>query len=511
MAAKIVNPSFPEINHQLRFLLAHHPAAYSEDRTGGSHPIQQKLENLKDAGTLYGRIIYQKAPVVMNQLEQIVGEEKFREGLREYLKNYSFGNAEWDDLINILEKKSTVNLSEWSEAWVKEAGMPQYTVQSNVNNNRLKSLKIQQKKMINTGTLWQQKVSVALVEGDKKEQISVMLSKMNTEVKGVSGSIKPDFILVNSDGTGYGYFGLDDASRQYLMQHVYEIKDPVLRGGAWIALYEEVLRGQITYAAFMEVLMQALPKENEPLNTQNLLGYLEEVYWQYYTEKERELIAEKLEKLLWKIMDTSPGQSAKAAYFKTYLKIAETEEAVTRLKLIWDGDLLMNDMVLSERDFTEIACEIALRNPTIADEILQKQLERINNPDRKARLQFVIPALSTKQADRDLFFETLKDKANRTHEPWVIEALSYLHHPLRAKTSEKYLEESLILLEEIQQSGDIFFPKRWLVSIFSGHQSKSAALIVKKFLDERPNYPYRLKNKILQAADPLFRAAGVDV
>ena len=35
MAAKIVNPSFPEINHELRFLLSHYPAAYDVDRTAG--------------------------------------------------------------------------------------------------------------------------------------------------------------------------------------------------------------------------------------------------------------------------------------------------------------------------------------------------------------------------------------------------------------------------------------------------------------------------------------------
>jgi aminopeptidase N len=39
MAAKAVNPDFPEVNHELSFLLSHHPTAYSEDRSGGSHPI----------------------------------------------------------------------------------------------------------------------------------------------------------------------------------------------------------------------------------------------------------------------------------------------------------------------------------------------------------------------------------------------------------------------------------------------------------------------------------------
>jgi aminopeptidase N len=51
MAAKIVNPSFPEVNHELRFLLAHYPAAYEVDRTAGTNPIRQPLDNLNEAGS----------------------------------------------------------------------------------------------------------------------------------------------------------------------------------------------------------------------------------------------------------------------------------------------------------------------------------------------------------------------------------------------------------------------------------------------------------------------------
>ena len=511
MAAKIVNPNFPEINHQLRFLLAHHPAAYSEDRTLGSHPIQQELENLKDAGSLYGRIIYQKAPVVMNQLEQIVGKEDFRKGLQEYLSEYEYSNANWDDLIKILESKTETNLVEWSETWVKEAGMPQLSVSTMLEDGKIKAIRFKQKKTTSQGKFWQQQTTAALVynQGDVKT-FPLMLAGKTTEIPDAVGLNNPDFILPNSDGSGYGFFNLDKVSRNYLLKNVHLIEDPLLRGGAWIALYEEMLRGEIAYEDFMRVIIKALPHENEPLNTQNILSYLEEVYWRFYPAKEREELAPELEALLWKIMDAAPGQSAKAAYFRSYLSIAQTEEAITRLKLIWDGDLPMNDMVLSENDFTSIACELALRDVDKADEILQGQLNRINNPDRKARLAFVIDALSDKQIVRDHFFESLKDVENRSHEPWVLEAVGYLHHPLRAKYAEKYIEDSLILLEEIQKSGDIFFPKRWLVVTFSGHQSKSAALIVKRFLKERPNYPYRLKNKILQAADMLFRVTGVD-
>src|SRR5262249_16101455 len=69
MGAKLVNPSFQGINHDLRFLLDYYPPAYDVDRTDGSNPLRQRLTNLSEAGTLYGNIIYDKAPIVMRQLE----------------------------------------------------------------------------------------------------------------------------------------------------------------------------------------------------------------------------------------------------------------------------------------------------------------------------------------------------------------------------------------------------------------------------------------------------------
>ena len=124
MAAKIVNPSFPEINHELRFLLAHYPAAYDVDRTPGTNAIRQPLDNLNEAGTLYGAIIYQKAPIVMRQLETILGETPFRDGLREYLRAHRFANATWPDLIALLDARTPEDLAAWSRAWVEEPGRP---------------------------------------------------------------------------------------------------------------------------------------------------------------------------------------------------------------------------------------------------------------------------------------------------------------------------------------------------------------------------------------------------
>jgi len=64
------------------------------------------------------------------------------------------------------------------------------------------------------------------------------------------------------------------------------------------------------------------------------------------------------------------------------------------------------------------------------------------------------------------------------------------------------------LVEEIQRTGDIFFPLRWLNATLDGHRSADAAQIVREFLAERPDLPPRLRGKVLQAADDLFRVTG---
>ena len=39
----------------------------------------------------------------MRQLETILGEDAFRDGLREYLRAHSSANASWPDLIAVLD------------------------------------------------------------------------------------------------------------------------------------------------------------------------------------------------------------------------------------------------------------------------------------------------------------------------------------------------------------------------------------------------------------------------
>ncbi|MCB9080242.1 MAG: hypothetical protein H6555_00850 [Lewinellaceae bacterium] len=74
----------------------------------------------------------------------------------------------------------------------------------------------------------------------------------------------------------------------------------------------------------------------------------------------------------------------------------------------------------------------------------------------------------------------------------------------------KYIEPSLAALEDIQRTGDIFFPRQWISATLGGHNSPEASVIVRSFLKSHPDFPYRLRNKVYMAADLLFRASALE-
>jgi aminopeptidase N len=91
----------------------------------------------------------------------------------------------------------------------------------------------------------------------------------------------------------------------------------------------------------------------------------------------------------------------------------------------------------------------------------------------------------------------------------VLDALQNLHHPSRTTQSQKYLQRTLELLQEVQVTGDIFFPARWLTESFQNHNSAGAVAVVDDFLAVNPTYNRQLRMKVLQAADKPMRAQRI--
>ena len=505
MAGKIVNPSFPRVNHDLRFLLANYPAAYQVDRTAGSNPIRQPLANLEEAGQLYGPIIYQKAPIMMRQLELVVGAEAFRDGLRDYLKTYAFGNATWNDLVRILDARTAEDLAAWSRAWVEERGRPQFTTDLQVTGGRIAQLTLTLVDPLQRGLVWPQRLRVALGYPEGVREWPVYVNGPSTTVDGAATLPRPQFVLPNGAGLGYGLFILDRASRTYLLGHLEAIPDPLTRGSAWVTLWENVVDANVGVGDFLDLAVRALPRETDEQNVQRVLGYTTRAFWRHLSPAERRRRGPALEAMLRSGIGSAATSSAKSAWFSAFRDIATSADAVAWIERLWRRTEAIPGLTFAETDEITMALELAVREVPAWNQILQSQLERTQNPDRKARFAFVMPALSADPAVREQAFERLRRVENRRREPWVLESLAYLNHPLRELHARRFVGPSLDLLREIQRTGDIFFPTRWIEAALSGHQSAAAASAVRDFLGRELQYPQRLRWTILSAADDLLK------
>jgi aminopeptidase N len=510
LAAKIVNPSFPDVNHDLRFLVSNYPSAYSVDRTAGTHPIRQPLDNLNDAGSQYGPIVYQKAPIVMRQLERIVGADAFRDGLRAYLQQFAFGNATWLDLVRLLDARTPLDLAAWSHAWVEEGGRPAIAADVAVDaSGRLERLAfVQSDPQPDRSLRWTQDVEVLIGTAAGTRTIPLQLAGERTEVPDAASLGTPLFILPAGGGLAYGDITLDPASRAYLLAHVETLADPVARGATWVTLWEALLDGRVAPMDFIEATLRAVPRETTEQNVQLAIGYLRGAFWTFITPAARQAVAPRLERMLRAGLDRARTSSLKATYFQAFRSVVTTDAGVAWLERVWRRDVKTPGLTLEEPDEAAMALDLALRGVPDAPAILDEQLARFRNPDRRARFAFVRSSVSASADVRAAFFRSLSDPANRRREPWAADGLAYLDHPLRRPESERYITPALEMLEEIQRTGDIFFPKNWTDATLGGHNSKAAADAVRAFLAARPDYPVRLRRIILQSADTLFRAAA---
>jgi aminopeptidase N len=508
MAAKIVNPSFPELNHELRFLFQHYPSAYEVDRTDGANPIRQELANLNEAGSLYGAVIYQKAPIVMRQLELLMGADAFRDGLREYLKAHAFGNATWPDLVAVLDARTPENLVAWSRAWVDAPGRPTIKTELELSDLHIERLALRQTDPRGRQIVWPERLQVVADSAAGVRTFDVVVGSDLSEVEDARRLPQPKWILPTGGGLGYGYFDLDPMTIDALAGGLPDIKDPLTRGAALVTLWENMLEGKLAPDRTMSTLLAALPRETDELNLGQLLEYTRAAFWRFTAADDRATLTPKLEAVLRTGLDRAKSTTTKAAWFGALRSVATAPETVRWLEQVWRHDVKIPGLPLAETDESDLALELAVRDVAGADALLKAQLERFKNPDRKARFAFVMPALSRDATVREQFFASLADVNNRRREAWVLEAARYLHHPLRGAMSKKLIRPALDLVREIQRTGDIFFPKRWADATLSGYQSVQTAADVRAFINQLPaDYPPRLRWVLLSSADPLFRAA----
>jgi aminopeptidase N len=510
MASKIADPLFPDVRHDLAFFLDNHLRAYPIDRSAGTHPIRQPLDNLADAADLYSNLIYAKAPVVMRQLEALMGESEFRDGLRSYLRKHSYANATWDDLIAALAPRAKFDLQSWSRVWIDEPGRPLIRTELRVTDAGLDSLRLSAEDPEGRKRRWPQQLQVTLLCGGTGRDLRVDLRVTAIDLTRDAGGCLPDAILAGGQGWAYADFQFDERSSRFLMQNLAAVQDPLARAVAWSGLWESMLAGRLTPQTLLPTLLAALRVESDQQVASLLLNDLGTLWWQFVTPDHRVRAAGQLEAMLRQRLVDAPDAPRKSVWFKALQSLAISSDTVGWLQSVWKREVAVVGLQLSEADETALARALVRRDVAGSRELLDEQIRRIANPDRKARMTYLRAVLSSNPAEREAWFRQLADPARRKPESWVIDGLSELHHPLRAEASAPLVMPALEMLLDVRRHGGTFFDSRWVDSVLSEHSAPAVAENVRQYLaGVPPDYPPKLREQVLQASDLLLRAARV--
>ena len=498
---KITEPMYPEINHQLNWLKSITTSALGEDRTHGGTAIKQPLDNLSSAGLVYNNIIYNKAPVMLKKLVEIMGEEAFRAGIHDYLVAYSYGNATWDDLVKILDSKTGADLVSFSDVWVNSNGMPWLTFSLEDD-----TLTVSQSDPYGRGLLWPQSFNVALKEFDQssfKSEEKVVEVVMDREIVKIPVGKNISIDAFNCDGRGYGYFRYDDPRElEFALDLWYTNEDEVSVQSQLMNLYEAFQHGELPAETLLERLMCPLADYNEPYCKALQNPLIASTVCNYISALLPEAKNSVLERGLLLMTQDHPIASYRLPLLRALISNASDSLVWKELHSIWSE---ASHPLLSENDYMTLAWELAIRNPQQQQEIIAAQSARILNPDRKRQFEFISRATTPDVAAQEELFRSLLQAENRRVEPWALKTLSYLCHPLREEQAVKYIRPALDSLPYIQRTSDIFFPMNWTRTLLGRFRSPDALEEVEKFLADNPDFPPLLKSKVLQASWSLQR------
>src|SRR3990172_8082052 len=103
-------------------------AALQVDGLRSSRPIEFEVTAPKDAEAMFDVLTYEKGGAVLRMLEQYLGPTLFRDGVRRYLTDHQFGNAETSDLWRALGETSGQPIPEVMDGWIFRPGYPMVTI-----------------------------------------------------------------------------------------------------------------------------------------------------------------------------------------------------------------------------------------------------------------------------------------------------------------------------------------------------------------------------------------------
>ncbi len=178
-------------------------AALQVDGLGSSRAIEFEVIAPSDAEAMFDVLTYEKGGAVLRMLEQYLGPTVFRDGVRRYLSDHSFGNAETADLWRALGQVANQPIPEIMDGWIFRPGYPMVTV-GDADGGR--TLRLSQRRFTYLADEtpasghWQVPINLKLRVNGEIRRMRVLLSAAEERLE-LPGRV--DWVVGNEGGHGF--------------------------------------------------------------------------------------------------------------------------------------------------------------------------------------------------------------------------------------------------------------------------------------------------------------------
>ncbi|EPB9401137.1 M1 family aminopeptidase, partial [Acinetobacter baumannii] len=214
MQSKITQKLHPEFNADLE-RITDTADAMKSDSLVSVRRIRQPILSNADIQTAFDGITYQKGAAVLNMFENYLGEEKFKQGVRNYINKHQYGNATANDLISALAEQSGQGerFTRAMKSFLDQPGVPLINTALQQEGNKV-FLNVKQSRYLPVGSkgdarsLWGVPLCVRYEvpnAGSKVQCELVDQAEAKIELKGAS---LDSWYIPNADAAGYYQFSL---------------------------------------------------------------------------------------------------------------------------------------------------------------------------------------------------------------------------------------------------------------------------------------------------------------
>ena len=513
MAARIQDELQPDSNAWTTFLLSTKTPAYRADATSGTQALWQPLDNLDAAKSNYGPIVYNKAPAVIKQLAFMAGEDGFRRGLHLFLTRHAYGNATWQDLLGSIGEASGVDLGAFGQAYMLRAGLPRVDTRLALADGRISSLVLTQRPARSLpgdpGGGWPMKVRVRLSYHDREDIVLDAAFKGQTAaVAAAVGLPVPDYVWANEGDQGYGLFLPDDRTVDWIVAHVGEVKNTLLRAMLWSALWDTVRDVRFAPERYLAVLLDHLPGEPDEQVSRTILARGATTLDLYLPEAKAATLRGRWEaSLLTRIDDARLGYGLRKDALDRLIATARTPLALERIRALLAGRATLVGVAIHQPTRWAIVRRLIAIDAPDATALFDAE-RLLDQTTEAAKDAFVARAATPGGETKAEYFERYFDDA-ALNEAWASESLLNFNTVEQAPLTLRFLRPALERLEWIRQHRRIFFLPTWIDAFIGGQVDDAALAVVDRFLAEQRSLPSDIRHKVLIARDELELTARI--